>query len=52
MAIRWMRRALREYAITGVLTTINFHQPILEHPDSIKGEVYTNFVELMMAKDE
>ena len=51
-AIRRMRRALREYAITGVPTTINFHQRILEHPDFIKGEVYTNFVELMMSQDE
>jgi acetyl-CoA carboxylase biotin carboxylase subunit len=47
-AIRRMRRALREYAITGVPTTIEFHQRILEHPAFIKGEVYTNFVEQMM----
>jgi acetyl-CoA carboxylase, biotin carboxylase subunit len=46
-----MRRALREYAITGVPTTIDFHQRILEHPGFIKGEVYTNFVEQMMSKD-
>jgi acetyl-CoA carboxylase, biotin carboxylase subunit len=50
-AIRRMRRALREYAITGVPTTLDFHQRILEHPAFIKGEVYTNFVEQMMSQD-
>ncbi|NJL82999.1 MAG: acetyl-CoA carboxylase biotin carboxylase subunit [Chloroflexaceae bacterium] len=31
-AIRRMKRALRECAITGVTTTISFHQKILDHP--------------------
>jgi acetyl-CoA carboxylase, biotin carboxylase subunit len=48
-AIARMKRALRECAITGVPTTISFHQKILEHPEFIKGEVYTNFVEQMMS---
>ena len=47
-AIRRMKRALRECAITGVPTTIGFHQKILEIPAFLKGEVYTNFVEQMM----
>ena len=47
-AIQRMRRALREFAITGLPTTIAFHQKILENPDFIQGEVYTNFVEQMM----
>ncbi len=47
-AIRRMKRALRECAITGVPTTIGFHQKILETPAFLKGEVYTNFVEQMM----
>ena len=47
-AIRRMKRALRECAITGLPTTLNFHQKILETPAFLKGEVYTNFVELMM----
>jgi acetyl-CoA carboxylase biotin carboxylase subunit len=46
-AIRRMRRALRECAITGLPTTIGFHQRILETPEFIEGEVYTNFVEQM-----
>ncbi len=47
-AIRRMKRALRECAITGVPTTIGFHQKILETPAFLEGEVYTNFVEQMM----
>ncbi len=51
MAIKRMRRALRECAITGVPTTINFHQKVLGHPAFLAGEVYTNFIEEMMNKN-
>ncbi|MFB6274956.1 MAG: acetyl-CoA carboxylase biotin carboxylase subunit [Halothece sp.] len=44
-AIRRMKRALRECAITGVTTTISFHQKILETPAFLEGDVYTNFIE-------
>jgi acetyl-CoA carboxylase, biotin carboxylase subunit len=44
-AIKRMKRALRECAITGVPTTINFHRKILENPEFLAGNVYTNFVE-------
>ncbi len=47
-AIRRMKRALRECAITGLPTTIAFHQKVLENPMFLKGEVYTNFVATMM----
>ena len=47
-AINRMKRALRECALTGVTTTIGFHQKILETPEFLRGEVYTNFVEQMM----
>jgi acetyl-CoA carboxylase, biotin carboxylase subunit len=47
-AIRRMKRALRECAITGLPTTLGFHQRILDHPDFIQGKIYTNFVEHMM----
>ena len=47
-AIRRMRRALRECAITGLPTTIGFHQKVLSHPQFLAGEVYTNFVSTMM----
>ena len=45
IAIKRMKRALRECAITGVPTTIAFHQKILNTPAFLKGEVYTNFIE-------
>jgi acetyl-CoA carboxylase biotin carboxylase subunit len=44
VAIKRMRRALRECAITGVPTTIEFHQRILETPAFLTGEIYTNFI--------
>jgi len=44
-AIRRMQRALRECAITGVITTIAFHQRILDTPAFREGDVYTNFIE-------
>lgn len=43
-----MKRALREFAITGIPTTIGFHQNILETSEFLQGEVYTNFVEQWM----
>lgn len=49
-AILRMQRALRECAVTGLPTTINFHQRILESEEFLKGEVYTNFVEQLMQK--
>ena len=49
-AIRRMKRALRECAITGLPTTIGFHQRILDNPSFIEGKVYTNFVEQMMVE--
>ncbi|MUL37114.1 acetyl-CoA carboxylase biotin carboxylase subunit [Gloeocapsopsis dulcis] len=47
-AIKRMKRALRECALTGLPTTINFHQKILETPEFLQGEVFTNFVEQVM----
>jgi acetyl-CoA carboxylase, biotin carboxylase subunit len=47
-AIARMKRALQECAITGVPTTIGFHQKILETPEFNQGEVYTNFIQEVM----
>ncbi|MBE9008863.1 acetyl-CoA carboxylase biotin carboxylase subunit [Pseudanabaenaceae cyanobacterium LEGE 13415] len=47
-AILRMKRALRECAVTGLPTTINFHQRILETPEFQKGDIYTNFVDKVM----
>jgi acetyl-CoA carboxylase, biotin carboxylase subunit len=38
------RRALEEYLITGVPTTIPFHLHLLENPMFQRGETYTNFL--------
>ncbi len=48
-AINRMKRALRECAVTGLPTTIGFHQKILENAEFLKGNVYTNFVQEMKA---
>ncbi|XHU95876.1 MAG: acetyl-CoA carboxylase biotin carboxylase subunit [cyanobacterium endosymbiont of Rhopalodia gibba] len=50
MAIKRMKRALRECAITGIPTTIDFHQRILETSAFLTGEVYTNFIEEHLLK--
>ena len=47
-AIERMHRALDEYAITGINTTIPFHQRVLSHPVFQKGEVTTDFIETHM----
>lgn len=47
-AIRRMKRALRECAITGVATTISFHQKILNHPVFIEADIDTNFIQQHM----
>lgn len=43
-----MLRALDEYAITGIKTTIPFHQKILVNDAFIKGDVYTDFIAVHM----
>ena len=44
-AIERMRRALYEYKITGVKTTIRFLERIMDTPDFRKGEYNTHFIE-------
>jgi acetyl-CoA carboxylase biotin carboxylase subunit len=46
-AIAKMRRALDEFIIEGVKTTIPFHKKVLNHPDFISGNFTTNFLEKM-----
>lgn len=48
VAIKRMKRALHECAITGVPTTIQFHQRLLEHPAFLAGDIATDFVERHM----
>ncbi|AWC33765.1 MULTISPECIES: acetyl-CoA carboxylase biotin carboxylase subunit [Bacillus cereus group] len=44
-AIAKMKRALSEFVIEGVHTTIPFHLQLLNHPDFVKGEFNTKFLE-------
>ncbi len=44
-AIARMERALREFEITGIRTTIPLHRAILDNAFFRRGEVYTNFVQ-------
>ncbi len=44
-AIARMQRALDEFIIEGVKTTIPFHQRLLRHPGFISGDTYTRFLQ-------
>ncbi|MGZ4162697.1 MAG: acetyl-CoA carboxylase biotin carboxylase subunit, partial [Tumebacillaceae bacterium] len=45
-AIYRMERALAEFQIEGIKTTIPFHQKVLRHEKFIEGDVNTKFLEL------
>ena len=44
-AINKMKRALDEFVIEGVKTTIPFHRQLMEHPDYLAGNYTTKFME-------
>ncbi|MMZ67814.1 Biotin carboxylase [compost metagenome] len=44
-AIAKMKRALSEFIIEGVPTTISFHQRLLQHPTFEKGDFDIKFLE-------
>jgi acetyl-CoA carboxylase biotin carboxylase subunit len=44
-AILKMRRALDEYIIAGIKTTIPFHQQLMHHPKFMEGDFTTKFME-------
>lgn len=44
-AISRMLRALDEYVIEGITTTIPFHQRLLKHPGFVSGDTYTRFIQ-------
>ena len=46
-AIAKMKRALDEFIIEGIKTTIPFHKKVLNHPDFIKGNFSTDFIDRM-----
>ena len=50
-AIRVMRRALNEFVVEGIKTTIPIHKRIFEAPEFIAGNVDTTYIErVLMAK--
>ncbi len=44
-ALQRMRRALREYKVTGVATTLSFFRVLFAHPDFLKGDLTTKFLD-------
>ena len=44
-AINKMKRALDEFIIEGIKTTIPFHRQLMDHPDYISGNYTTKFME-------
>jgi acetyl-CoA carboxylase biotin carboxylase subunit len=51
-AIARMKRALDEFIIEGVKTTIPFHKKVLNNPDFIKGDFNTTFVEKLNSSNQ
>jgi biotin carboxylase len=49
MTIQRMQRALREFRVDGVKTTIPFHREVLANAAFIRGDVRTDFVEKHLA---
>ncbi|PKM98056.1 MAG: acetyl-CoA carboxylase biotin carboxylase subunit [Elusimicrobia bacterium HGW-Elusimicrobia-3] len=52
MAVERSRRALAEFKVTGVKTTIDAHQLIVESPDFQAGKTDTGFMERLLAPAE
>ena len=44
-AIARLRRAVREYQVLGIKTTLPFFERVLRHPDFVAGAIDTSFVE-------
>jgi acetyl-CoA carboxylase biotin carboxylase subunit len=44
-AARRLARALDEFAVTGVRTTLPFHRAVVRHPDFLAGRLSTAFIE-------
>ncbi|NCU92485.1 MAG: acetyl-CoA carboxylase biotin carboxylase subunit, partial [Synechococcaceae bacterium WB7_1B_046] len=49
-AILKMRRALEEYIVEGIKTTIPFHQQLMLHPKFMEGDFTTKFMESFSIK--
>jgi acetyl-CoA carboxylase biotin carboxylase subunit len=51
-AINKMKRALDEFVIEGIKTTIPFHRQLMDHPDYLAGNYTTKFMESFELKEE
>jgi acetyl/propionyl-CoA carboxylase alpha subunit len=47
-ALRRMRRAVAEYRVVGIKTTLPFFERILSHPAFVAGDVDTSFVDAVL----
>ena len=50
-AINKMKRALDEFYIEGIKTTIPFHRQLMDEPDYVAGNYTTKFMESFKMKD-
>ena len=50
-AVARMRRALQEYEVIGVRTTVPFFHWMLQHPAFVDGRVHTSFLDELLQQD-
>ncbi len=50
-AIAKMKRALDEFTLEGIKTTIPFMKRVMDHPDFRKGQFFTDFVDRIFSAD-
>ncbi|AXT62026.1 acetyl-CoA carboxylase biotin carboxylase subunit [Aquimarina sp. AD10] len=50
-AINKMKRALDEFVVEGIKTTVPFHRQLMDHPDYVSGNYTTKFMEDFEMKD-
>ncbi|NNF01583.1 MAG: ATP-grasp domain-containing protein, partial [Bacteroidia bacterium] len=51
-ALKTMERALSEFVIEGIKTTLPFHIQLMQHPDFRKGKYTTKFMETFVLEKE
>jgi len=51
-AVERMRRALDEYVVEGIPTTVPFHRKVMDDPEFLAGRLHTGFIEEMKTRGE
>ena len=51
-ALRRMQRAVAEYKVLGIKTTLPFFERVLRHPDFVAGDFDTSFVERVFERED